>query len=245
MIRLTTSLLVTAATFVATAGLAAENVGLIEIRDTIGPATATYIARAIETATNDHDVCLIIQLDTPGGLVSSMKDIVQKFYASPVPVVVYVSPSGAMAASAGTFITMAADVAAMAPNTTIGAAHPIELSPGGSVQAQDDVMKKKEENALASYIESVAERHGRNVEWARSAVLESASVTASNALQLNIIDIIARDVPDLLNQVDGRVIDGHALKTAGATVVPIAMAPYEKLFQMLWQPPVMLLLFVV
>lgn len=245
MIRLTTSLLVAGAMFAAAVGSAATNVGLIEIRDTIGPATASYIARAIEAAANDHDACLVIQLDTPGGLVSSTKDIVQKFYASPIPIVVYVSPSGAMAASAGTFITMAADVAAMAPSTTIGAAHPIEMSPGGSVQAPDDVMKKKEENALASYIESIAERHGRNVQWARSAVLESASVTASSALQSNVIDMIAKDVPDLLKQIDGRVIEGHALKTADAAVVPITMAPYEKLFQMLWQPPVMLLLMLV
>lgn len=247
MMRLASSLLVAGTMFAEAAGglAATTNVGLIEIRDTIGPATANYITRAIDSAANDHDACLIIELDTPGGLIASTKDIIQKFYASPVPIVVYVAPSGAMAASAGTFITMAADVAAMAPNTTIGAAHPVELSPSGSVQAPDEVVNKKEESAISSFIEAIAERHGRNVQWARSAVLESASVTASNALQLNVIDIIAKDVPDLLKQMDGRVIDGRPLKTADATVVPIPMAPYEKLFQMLWQPPVMLLLMLV
>src|SRR5436189_5088536 len=110
--------------WVAGGNLRATEVGLIKINGAIGPATASYIARAIDVAAARHDACLIIQLDTPGGLLDSTKDIVQKFYASPVPTVVYVSPSGASAGSAGVFITLAADVAAMAPNTSIGAAHP-------------------------------------------------------------------------------------------------------------------------
>src|SRR6185295_5915107 len=139
----------------ATKSLAA-GVGFIEIKGAIGPATATYIARAIDVAAKRHDVCLIIQLDTPGGLLDSTKDIVQKFYASPIPTVVYVAPSGANAGSAGTFITMAADVAAMAPNTSIGAAHPVQLTPGaGAAEKVDEVMKQKMENFASSYIEAI------------------------------------------------------------------------------------------
>src|SRR2546426_10346478 len=127
-----------------------------------GPATASYISRAVDVDAARHDVCLIIQLDTPGGLLDSTKDIVQKFYASPVPTVVYVSPSGASAGSAGVFITMAADVAAMAPNTSIGAAHPVSIVMGGDAEKADDVMKKKMENYASTFLESIDDRRHRN-----------------------------------------------------------------------------------
>src|SRR6266481_2724848 len=159
------------------------DVGLIKIDGAIGPATVSYISRAINVATARNDACLIIQLDTPGGLLDSTKQIVQKFYASAVPTVVYVAPSGANAGSAGCFITLAADIAAMAPNTSIGAAHRVSLAPGGGGKT-DDVMKQKLENFAASYIEAIAEKRGRNVEWARSSVVKSESVTATNALEL-------------------------------------------------------------
>src|SRR5438270_4871425 len=124
------------------AGLQAAEAALIKINGAIGPATASFIARAIALAGKRNDACLIIQLDTPGGLLDSTKDIVQHFYAAAVPVVVYVAPSGANAGSAGCFITLAADVAAMAPNSSIGAAHPVEMGAGGS-EKTDDVMKQK------------------------------------------------------------------------------------------------------
>jgi len=228
-------------------GSAAEvcaDVGLIKIDGIIGPATAGYIARAIDVAGARNDACLIIQLDTPGGSLDSTKHIVQKLYASTVPTVVYVAPSGANAGSAGCFITLAADVAAMAPNTSIGAAHPVSIGPGGS-EKMDDVMKQKLENFASSYIEAIAEKRGRNVEWAKSSVRESASITAEKALNLNVIEIIAKDQPDLLNQLDGREINGKTLKTSGANVAEIPMAVREKLFQMLWRPEVMLLLMLV
>lgn len=215
--------------------------GMIRIQGAIGPATASYISRAIETSTDRHDVCLIIALDTPGGLLDSTKEIVQAFYASKVPVVVYVSPSGGSATSAGCFITLAADIAAMAPNTSIGAAHPVEMG-GGGVEKTDDVMKQKLENYASSTIEAIAQRRGRNVEWAKSSVKESASITAEKALDLKVIDLIAKDLPDLLRKLDGREVDGQALKTAGAQAVEIPMAAREKLFQMLWRPEVMLVL---
>jgi len=224
----------------------AATAGLIEIKGAIGPATATYIARAIDVAAKRGDVCLIIQLDTPGGLLDSTKDIVQKFYASPIPTVVYVGPSGANAGSAGTFITMAAEIAAMAPNTSIGAAHPVQISPGGSAAEKvDDVMKQKMENFASSYIEAIAEKRGRNAEWAKSAVRESASITSEKALELKVIDLIAKDVSDLLQQIDGRKVNGKELKTAGAKLTAIPMAPREKLFQLLWRPEVMFVLMLI
>ncbi|EEF57465.1 NfeD family protein [Pedosphaera parvula] len=223
--------------------LRAADVALIKIHGAIGPATADYIARAIDVAGKSNDACLVIQLDTPGGLLDSTKEIVQKFYASTVPTVVYVAPSGANAGSAGCFITLAADVAAMAPNTSIGAAHPVTLSPGG--EKTDDVMKQKLENFASSSIEAIAEKRGRNVEWAKSSVRESASTTAEKALKLKVIDLIAKDMPDLLGQLDGRVVNGKAMKTAGAKVVEIPMAASEKVFQTFWRPEVMLILMLV
>jgi len=219
----------------------AAEVGLIHIDGAIGPATAGYIERAISVAGSRNDVCLIIQLDTPGGLLDSTKDIVQEFYQSRVPVVVFVAPSGANAASAGTFITMAADVAVMAPHTTIGAAHPVEAG-GLGEQKMDEVMKTKMESYAGSYIQSIAEKRGRNVEWAKAAVVESKSATAEEALKLNVIDLIATNVPDLLQKLNGRDVDGHTLETADATVTPIKMIARERLFQLLWRPEVMFIL---
>jgi len=223
----------------------AGQVGLIHIDGPIGPATASYIARAISVAAEQRDECLVVQLDTPGGLLDSTKDIVQAFYQAKVPVVVYVAPSGAYAASAGCFITMAADFAAMAPNTSIGAAHPVTMSPGGDTEKQDDVMKQKLENFGASEIAAIAKKRHRNVEWAESAVKSSASITEDKALKLNVIDIIADDLPDLLKQLNGRAYQGRKLATLGATVVPIPMIASEKVFQVLWRPEVMLLLMLV
>src|SRR6267378_361258 len=217
------------------------DVGLIKINGAIGPATATYIARAIDTAGARQNACLVIQLDTPGGLLESTKQIVQKFYSSPVPTVVYVAPSGANAGSAGCFITLAADVAAMAPNTSIGAAHPVSMGPGGS-EKMDDVMKQKLENFASSYIEAIAEKRKRNVEWAKSSVRESASITAEKALELKVIEMIASDLPDLLRQLDGRELSGHRLQTASAEIKELPRSLSEKIFQTLWRPEVMFLL---
>ena len=228
----------------ATWGAPAGRVGLIEIRGTIGPATSDYIARAIKTAAADRAECLIIQLDTPGGLLDSTKEIVQAFYASPVPVVVYVAPAGANAGSAGCFITLAADVAAMAPNTSIGAAHPVAFG-GLGTDKPDEVMAKKLENFATSYIEAIAVKRHRDVDWAKSAVRESASITAEKALELKVVELIARDVPDLLGQLDRRAVNEHTLATAGAEIVRIPMLAREKVFQMLWRPEVMFILMLI
>jgi len=225
-------------------GAEPTRVDLIDISGPIGPASAEYVSRSTKVAAADKAQCLVVRLDTPGGLLDSMKDIVQAIYASPVPVVVYVAPEGASAGSAGCFITLAADVAAMAPHGNIGAAHPVEL--GGLVPAQtDDVMAKKLESYGTSYIEAIASKHDRNVEWAKSAVKESASITSEKALELKVIDLIARDVPDLMAKLDGRVVKGSPLATVHAQVAVIPLLARERLFQTLWRPEVMFVLMLI
>ena len=232
--------------FVSPNFLHAQNVALIKINGAIGPATATYISRAIDQAAADHDEALIIQLDTPGGLLDSTKEIVEKLFESKIPTAVYVAPSGANAASAGTFITLAADIAAMAPHTSIGAAHPVSLGSGGTVQEKtDDTMKQKLESYASSWMETIANKRHRNVEWAKSAVTKSASITAEQALEKKVIDVIAKDIPDLLQKIDRRKIDDKILHTTTSRVVEIPMVAREKIFQMLWRPEVMFVLMLI
>ena len=227
--------------------VAAEKVCLIKIDGAIGPATASYISRSIDEARTQNAQCLVIQLNTPGGLLDSTQKIVQSFLGSSVPVVVYVAPTGATATSAGCFITVAASVAAMAPATTIGAAHPVAIGgfPSGGEEKPDDTMKKKLENFSVSYIEAIAGKRHRNVEWAKSAVKESASISAEKALELKVIDLIAIDMADLLQKLNGRLVDGKPLKTAGAEVAEIKMSPSERVFQKLWRPEVMFVLMLI
>ena len=225
--------------FTTTMGLCAGNVGMIEVRSSISPVTESYIARAITVAHRENDACLIIQLDTPGGSVAATQGIVEKIYDSQVPIVVYVSPSGAGATSAGTFITMAADVAAMAPHTTIGAAHPV--GPGGEGDT-NSIMWTKAENFVATWARSVAEKRGRNADWIEEAVRHSTNITAEAALKAKVVDLIAKDVPDLLQQLDGREVNGSKLKTANAVVTPIPTLARESLLQFILQPEVMFIL---
>jgi membrane-bound serine protease (ClpP class) len=226
---------------------AAEKVSFINIDGAIGPATASYISRSIEEARVQNAQCLVIQLNTPGGLLDSTQKIVQNFLGSPVPIIVYVAPTGATATSAGCFITIAASVAAMAPATTIGAAHPVSIGgfPSGGEEKTDETMKQKLENFSVSYIETIAGKRQRNIEWAKSAVKESASITAQKALELRVIDLIASDMSDLLQKLNGRAVDGKTLKTAGADVSEIKMSPSEHVFQKLWRPEVMFILMLI
>ncbi len=224
-----------------------EKICFITVEGPIGPATAGYISRAVDETASQHGQCLIIELNTPGGLLDSMQRIVQKLLASPVPVVVYVAPTGATAASAGCFITLAADVAAMAPATTIGAAHPVALGGiGGNEDTKSDsTMTKKLENFAASYIQAIATKRSRNVDWAESAVRESSSITAEKARDLKVIEIIAVDRDDLLRQLDGRVVNSKSVKTAGAQIVEIKMSAAEQIFQVAWRPEVMYILLLI
>jgi membrane-bound serine protease (ClpP class) len=221
----------------------AAQVGLIKIDGAIGPATANYISRAIDTAASQNDECLVIELNTPGGLANSMDDIVQEFYASRVPVVVYVSPEGAMAGSAGVYITLAADVAVMAPHTTIGAAHPVSM--GSEDETTNSIMMQKVGNAYTKVMQNIAEKRHRNVEWAKSSVTDSKAITSEEALKMKVIDLIATNMPDLLQKLNGKKFGDKILKTAGASVVEISMSPGEKFFQLFWQPQVMMLLLLI
>ncbi len=225
------------------AGAAERCVCVARVQGTIGPATATYLARARAEAAARGAQCLVVELDTPGGLLEATKEIVQGFLGSSVPTVVYVSPPGAWAGSAGCFITLAADVAAMAPTTSIGAAHPVGIGPGS--EKQDGEMKRKLENFTASYIEAIAAKRHRNTAWAMASVRESASVTSEKALELGVIDVVARDLPDLLGQLDGRLVGGRRLDTAGAAVIDLPMTFREKAFQAFAHPQVMLILMLV
>ena len=184
-----------------------SEVYIIRVADAIGPGIADYIISGIKTAEENGAACLIIELDTPGGLAESMRIIVQNILSSRVPVVVFVYPGGARAASAGVMITMAADVAAMAPGTNIGAAHPV----GAGGKDIDGTMSEKVINDMVAQAKSVAEKRGRNAKWVEDAIRESVSVTETEALKENIIDLIATDTDDLIKQLNGREIMGRGI----------------------------------
>ena len=196
-------LLGTSLSIVPSAGASKGPIVLLTVKSTINPVISEYIENGLKKAAAEGAACVILQMDTPGGLDTAMRDIVQSLLNSPVPVIVYIAPSGARAASAGVLITLAAHVAAMAPGTNIGAAHPVGLG-GGQM---DETMLKKVENDAAAYAKSLAEQKGRNVEWAVKAVRESESVSAQKALELNIIDLVASSVPELIEKVDGREVE--------------------------------------
>jgi membrane-bound serine protease (ClpP class) len=176
-----------------------EHIKVIRIEESINPGTAAFLSRGIRQAVEDGAPLVIVQLDTPGGLVSSMRTMVKTIMNTPIPVVVFVSPSGAQAASAGVFVVMAADIAAMAPGTNIGAAHPVVA--GG--KDMDETMGTKVVNDLVAFIKSIATRRGRNAEWAEEAVRKSVSITAEEALKLKVIDLVARDMDELLAKLEG------------------------------------------
>ena len=221
---------------------ATQEIALLRVEGTISPPVTNYIRRGISKANAMNAEALIIELDTPGGLLKSTKEIVQLILDSAnLPIVVYVSPEGASAASAGTFITMAAHVAAMAPATNIGAASPVQMGPGGSSQP-DTVMQKKIFNYTESYIETIANKRGRNAEWAISAVRDGESVTSEKAVELNVVDFIAPNRTALLDSLDGRVAAGDTLHTASATITEIPNNLAENFFGFIIRPEVMLIL---
>jgi membrane-bound serine protease (ClpP class) len=207
----------------------------------INPVTAEYLHDALAFAETNRAQLLVVRLDTPGGLVTSMQTIVKDIVNAPLPVAVYVSPSGGRAASAGVFITLAGHVAAMAPGTNIGAAHPVAM--GGEM---DNTMKEKAENDLAASIKSLAEQRGRNVKWAEEAVRKSVSVTEKEALSLKVIDLVAEDVPALLAQVDGRKVQlpggTVTLQTRGAEVREFPMGWRLEALKALSDPNIAVLL---
>jgi membrane-bound serine protease (ClpP class) len=210
---------------------------VITVNGVINPVASEYIGKSIKKAPEMNAEALIIELDTPGGLDTSMRSIVKDIIGSSIPVVVYVSPSGARAASAGVFITMAAHVAAMSPGTNIGAAHPVAVG-----EKMDKVTAEKATNDAAAYIKSIAESRGRNVKWAEDAVRKSVSATETEALKNNIIDLIAKDISALLSEIDGKKITtaygDKTLKTAGAKIVRHEMSFRHKILNLISDPNV-------
>ncbi|GAB4389988.1 MAG: nodulation protein NfeD [Thermodesulfovibrionales bacterium] len=210
---------------------------VVTVSGVINPVSAEFIGKSIDKANEMGAEALVIELDTPGGLDTSMRDIIKGMLGSGVPVVVFVSPSGARAASAGAFITIAAHVAAMAPQTNIGAAHPVGV--GGQI---DETMAEKVVNDAAAYIKSLAERRGRNAQWAEDAVRKSVSATETEALEKNIIDLVTRDLNSLLRDIDGRKVQTTTgemvLHTAGANVLRKDMGLRHKILDLISNPNV-------
>lgn len=218
---------------------------VIHLDDTIQPISADYMARGLEMAAKQHANAVLIEINTPGGLLDSMRQMVSKIIASPVPVIVYVAPSGSRAGSAGFFLLEAADVAAMAPGSNAGAAHPVVEG-----TKLDDIMKQKLENDTAAFLRSYVARRGRNVQAAEDAVRSSKSYSDQEALQLKLIDLIAPDDASLLNDIDGRTItrfDGTkvVLHTRGAELVAVDPTLREEILDRLTDPNLAVLVLMV
>lgn len=223
-------------------GPSSPRVDLIVIDGSINPAVDDFIRESIARAKLNGARALIIQLDTPGGLLSSTRTIVKEILGSPVPVIVYVAPSGAGAGSAGVFVTMSGHIAAMAPGTNIGAAHPV----AGGGQEVKGVMGEKIENFTASFSETIARQRGRNAEWAIQAVRKSVSITEKEALKLNVIDIVAKDIDDLLKQSDGRKVDlngrPHVLSVKDVAIMRHEMNLKDRVINIIADPNIAYLL---
>ncbi len=253
---------------VATVGAAAPEspmahpeVVVLRVDGAISPASADYVVRGIQRADSIHATAVVLELDTPGGLSSSMRDIIKAILASPVPVIGYVAPSGARAASAGTYIMYACHVAAMAPATNIGAATPVSLTGGGSLPLPastsgkgvpapiGDTEMRKVTNDAVAYIRALAERRDRNADWAEKAVRDAVSVSAEEALKLHVVDLVAPDVPALLADVDGRSVETSAgarvLHTRDATIQTVAPGVRSQFLGVIANPSVAYILLLI
>jgi len=218
------------------------DIPVVELDGVVHAITAAHVVQAIDRADAAGAPLLVIRMDTPGGLDSSMRQIIDRMLNCRTPVAVFVGPSGARAASAGFVIAVSADVAAMAPGTNIGAAHPV-----AGLGQMDEVMSKKVTSDAAAYIRGKAERRGRNVEMAEKAVVESKSFTEKEALELKLVDLIAKDVPDLLSQLDGREVkrfDGTTvtLRLAGQKTVDVRMDWRQAILSAIARPEILFLL---
>ncbi len=218
-----------------------QSVISINVNGGINPSSAEFINRSIKQAENEKAECLLIHLNTPGGLVTSTRGIVTDILQSRVPVIVYISPTGAHAGSAGVFITMAANVAAMAPETNMGAAHPVSLQ--GSM---DSTMNEKVMNDAAAFIKTIAQKRNRNVEWAEDAVRNSVSITEHEALEKNVIDLVALNDAVLLDQINGKEVQINGgmktLHTKTATLNKIEMGFFQKILVSFSEPNVAVML---
>jgi membrane-bound serine protease (ClpP class) len=231
------------AALITSASAEGTDIYLLKVDGAINPATAGYIVKGIDKAEQDRAVCVVIQLDTPGGLMESMRTIVKRVLGARLPIVVYVAPGGSRAASAGVFITLAGHIAAMAPGTNIGAAHPVTMG-----EKIDKTMEAKILNDTVAYIKTIAKQRGRNEQWAEKAVRESVSVHEDEALQLHVIDLISPSLEDLLSKIDGRriaIAPGTmlTLATRGVGVRNIPMSFRDKLLSILSDPNIVYILF--
>ncbi|NTY94125.1 NfeD family protein [Pseudomonas putida] len=231
-------------------------VWVLGIDDAIGPASADYLVRSLDQAQAQGAQLVVIRMDTPGGLDSAMRQMIKAILASPVPVATYVAPSGARAASAGTYILYASHVAAMAPGTNLGAATPVQIGgPPGAPKddktkgSDDETLSRKQVNDAAAYIRGLAQLRGRNADWAEKAVREAVSLPASEALRLNVIDQVADDLPALLRKLDGKTLEAagqpHQLQTAGASLVEHLPDWRTRVLAVITNPSVALILIMV
>ncbi|MEJ5351679.1 MAG: nodulation protein NfeD [Melioribacteraceae bacterium] len=224
---------------------------VIKIDGTINPVTASFIHNSIQKVKQEKAECLIIQLNTPGGLLKSTRLIVSDFLSSEIPVVVYVYPSGAQAASAGVFITLASHIAAMAHGTNIGAAHPVMMSEGGTQNKKDstDIMMEKATNDAAAFIRSIAEKRHRNIDWAEKAVRQSLSLSETEALKENVIDLISKNLDSLIIQLDGKKVetaDGiKTINTKNAKIDFIEMTIIQKILDIVSDPNIAYILLMI
>ncbi len=221
---------------------AQSKVYILSIDGSINPATSDYIIMGIEKANEDNAECVIVKLNTPGGLLKSTRIIVSEFLSSKIPVIVYVTPGGAQAASAGVFITMAANIAAMAPGTNIGAAHPVTM------QGQmDSTMSEKVTNDAAAFIRTISEKRNRNIKWAEEAVRKSVSLTENEALKKGVINLVANNIDDLLNKINGKEVvtasGEKTLNTENVKIINFDMKFSQKLLNILSDPNISYILF--
>ena len=222
---------------------------VVKISGSINPAVAEYISHEISQANADQEALIVLHMDTPGGLDTSMRQIIKKIQGSQVPVASFVAPSGSRAASAGTFITIASHIAAMAPGTNIGAAHPVNMMGGGGESEQAKTMEHKVVNDAAAYIRSLAQLRNRNEHWAELAVVKSVSISAEEAMRLNVIDLVAADVKALVLAVDGREVQvasgSVTLKTGNLQIVYHEMNPRQKFLDIISSPNVAYILMMI
>ena len=220
-----------------------KSVHVITVDASINPATADFIHQSVEQANEAGAECLVIRLNTPGGLLKSTRDIVSDLLTAKLPVIVYVAPAGAQSASAGAFITLAAHIAAMTPGTNIGAAHPVGMQGG----EKDSIMNEKATNDAAAFIRTISEKRHRNVQWAEEAVRKSISITETEALRDSVIDLVATSVKELLEKIDGRSVDVNGssvtLRTRDAEIIDIQMDWKFKILDILSDPNIAYILF--
>ena len=217
---------------------------VIKINGSINPSTSDFIHKSIEEARNKNAECLVIELNTPGGLLKSTRYIVSDLLMSPIPVIVYVSPSGSQSASAGVFITLASNIAVMAPGTNIGASHPVNTQGG-----MDSVMSEKVTNDAAAFIRSISEKRKRNVQWGEDAVRKSVSITETEALRDSVIDLIANNVNDLLQKIDGKEVETSTgkkiLNTKNAQIINYEIGWFQKFLGIISDPNIAYILMMI